>query len=210
VTRADRAIRYTTIGAVSVVALVAAFVSYRHALQVVRANGESGLLALAYPLTIDGLIYCASMVLLNAARQGVRGHWLAYAALGLGIAATLAANLAAGLSFGPVGTLVASWPAPALVISYELLMIVIRSSVRAARPVLVPAPASGPAAPAPDTGVPGPPAGLNGHGHAAAERYSAELARGEMPGVRRIRREMHVGQPRAQEVRDYLAGLART
>ena len=28
--------------------LVAAFVSYRHALQVVRAHGESGVLALAY------------------------------------------------------------------------------------------------------------------------------------------------------------------
>ena len=71
-TRADRAIRYSTIAAVSVVALVAAFVSYWHALQVVRAHGESGALALAYPLTIDGLIYCASMVLLNAARQGTR------------------------------------------------------------------------------------------------------------------------------------------
>lgn len=81
----DRAIRYSTSGAVSVVALVAAFVSYRHALQVVRAHGETGALALAYPLTIDGLIYCASMVLLNAARQGVRPHWLAYGALGLGI-----------------------------------------------------------------------------------------------------------------------------
>jgi hypothetical protein len=42
-------------------------------------------LALAYPLTIDGLIYAASMVLLNAARQGTRAHWLAYGALGLGI-----------------------------------------------------------------------------------------------------------------------------
>jgi hypothetical protein len=123
-TGADRAIRYSTIGAVSVVALVAAFVSYRHALQVVRAHGETGPLALAYPVTVDGLIYAASMVLLNAARQGIRPHWLAYVALGLGIAATLAANVAAGLSYGPVGALVASWPAPALVISYELLMIV--------------------------------------------------------------------------------------
>ena len=69
---ADRAIRYSTIGAVSVVALVAAFVSYWHALQVVRAHGESGALALVYPVTVDGLIYCASMVLLNAARQGIR------------------------------------------------------------------------------------------------------------------------------------------
>ena len=195
-TGADRAIRYSAIGAVSVVALVAAFVSYRHALQVVRAHGETGLLALAYPVTVDGLIYCASMVLLNAARQGVRPHWLAYVALGLGIAATLAANVAAGLSYGPVGALVASWPAPALVISYELLMIVLRTSVRAAA-----------TAPVADTAIPEPPAELNGHAHAAAERYAAELARGEVPGVRRIRRDLKVGQPRAQQVREYLAAL---
>jgi hypothetical protein len=49
---------------------VAAFVSYRHALHVVRVHGESGALALAYPLTIDGMIYASSMVLLNAARRG--------------------------------------------------------------------------------------------------------------------------------------------
>lgn len=102
------------------------------ALQVVRAHGESGTLALAYPLTIDGLIYAASMVLLNAARLGTRAHWLAYGALSLGIAATLAANVAAGLAYGAVGALVAAWPVPALVISYELLMIVIRSSARTA------------------------------------------------------------------------------
>ena len=46
------------------------------------------------------------MVALNAARQGVRAHWLAYGALSLGIAATPAANVAAGLSCGPVGALV--------------------------------------------------------------------------------------------------------
>ena len=163
----------------------------------VRAHGESGPLALAYPVTVDGLIYAASMVLLNAARQGIRAHWLAYVALGLGIAATLAANVAAGLSYGPVGALVASWPAPALVISYELLMIVLRTSVRAAA-----------TAPAADTAVPEPPAELNGHAHAAAERYAADLARAQVPGVRRIRRDLKVGQPRAQQVRAYLAALA--
>ena len=136
-TGTDKAIRYSTIGAVSVVALVAAFVSYRHALTVVRAHGESGALALAYPLTIDGMIYASSMVLLNAARRGLDRPWLAYAALGMGIAATLAANVAAGLAYGPVGALVAAWPAPALVISYELLMLVIRSSVQPdSQPVL--------------------------------------------------------------------------
>ena len=103
------------------------------------------------------------MVLLNAARQGARPHWLAYGALGLGIAATLAANVAAGLSYGPIGALVASWPAPALVISYELLMIVLRA--RCAPPTA--------AIPA----VPEPPAELNGHGHAAAERHGPRWRR---------------------------------
>ena len=64
------------------------------------------------------------------------------------------------------------------------------------------------AAPAPgEPGtVPAPPAGLNGHGREAAERFAEELARGEVPGVRRIRRALKVGQPRAQQVREYLAG----
>jgi hypothetical protein len=157
-----------------------------------------GPLALAYPVTVDGLIHAASMVLLNAARQGIRPHGLAYVAFGLGIAATLAANVAAGLSCGPIGALVASWPAPALVVSYELLMIMLRTSVRAAA-----------TAPAPDTAVLAPPAELNGQAQAAAERYAADLARGEIPGVRRIRRDLTVGQPRAQQVRAYLVALAR-
>lgn len=59
-----------------------------------------------------------------------------------------------------------------------------------------------------DTPIPEPPAGLNGHGHASAELFAAELSRGEVPGIRRIRKVMHLGQPRAQRVREYLAALA--
>ena len=129
-TGADKAIRYSTIAAVAIVALVAAFVSYRHALQVVRVHGEGwpGPVAQLYPLTIDGLIYAASMVLLDAARRRAAPPVLAYAALGLGIAATLAANVAAGLVYGPAAAVIAAWPAPALVISYELLMFLVRTS----------------------------------------------------------------------------------
>jgi hypothetical protein len=63
------------------------------------------------------------------------------------------------------------------------------------------------AAPAPvEPGtIPAPPAGLNGYGREVAELFADDLARGEVPGVRRIRREMHLGQPRAQEVREYLS-----
>jgi hypothetical protein len=193
----DKAIRWSTIAAVSLVALVAGFVSYRHALQVVTAHGENGLIAKAYPLTIDGLIYAASMVLLNAARRGLNRPPLAYVALALGIAATLAANIAAGVAYGLIGAIVAAWPAPALVISYELLMIVVRSSVVSAVPGV---------SELSDTKRPALPEG----GEEAAERFADDLARGEVPGVRRIRRELRVGQPKAQQVRAYLADIVRS
>ena len=45
--------------------------------------------------------------------------------LGLGIAATLAANVTRGLGHGLIGAAVAAWPAVAVVGSYELLMLVI-------------------------------------------------------------------------------------
>jgi hypothetical protein len=51
-------------------------------------------------------------------------RWL----LGLGIAATLTANMAQGWSHGPVGAVVAAWPAVSLVGSCELLVWLIRMS----------------------------------------------------------------------------------
>ena len=48
--------------------------------------------------------------------------------LGLGIAATLAANIAHGLGHGRAGAAVASRPAVALAGSYELLMVIIRNA----------------------------------------------------------------------------------
>ncbi len=151
-TGADRAIRYSTIAAVSIVAIIAAVISYQHATAVIRAHGESGVIARIYAGTIDGLIYAASMALLDAARRQLPAPVLARWLLGVGIAATLAANIAAGLAYGPVGALVAAWPAGALVGSYELLMVIIRQS---ASSVPVPGvPEAGNGAPAqPDRGA---------------------------------------------------------
>src|SRR5215472_12344356 len=100
------------------------------------------------------------------------------------------------LAWGVLGVALSAWPGAAFVGSVELLMGMVRRTRSAA--------------PAPDTSVPGPPAALNGHGEAAAELFAGDLAEGRVPGVRRIRREMHLGQPRAQQVREYLAGLAGT
>ena len=124
----DHAIRLSTAVAVLAVAGIAAYVSYWHAYAVVRAYGGSGITARLEPATIDGLVYASSMVILYAARHRVSVPALARWLLGLGIAATLTANMAQGWSHGPVGAVVASWPAASLVGSYELLVWLIRTS----------------------------------------------------------------------------------
>jgi len=193
VSAAERAIRWSTIAAVAAVAAVAGWVSYEHALAVVRAHGEGGAVAQVYPVTVDGLIYSASMVLLDAARRGARAPGLARWLLAAGIGATLAANVAAGLHFGPVGAVVAAWPALALVGSYETLMVIIRAGAAPAVP-----------------GVPDPYPGLNGHRQAAAGMFAADLQAGRLPGIRAIRSGLHVGQDKAAQVQEYLRTLIRT
>ena len=189
-TAADRGIRWTTAVAVIGVAAVAAVASYEHAYGLVRAHGEAGWTARLVPLTVDGLIYASSMVMLDGARRKVPVPALARWLLGLGIAATLAANVAHGLGHGLTGAAVAAWPAVGLVGSYELLMMVIRSS-------------QVPPGAAPGTGLDADPLQER-----AAELVAGQLAADRVPSVRAIRAQLHVGQPRAQRVRDYLAGLA--
>jgi hypothetical protein len=126
-TAADRVIRWTTAGAAVGVAAIAAVASYEHAYALVRAHGEAGWTGRLVPLTVDGLIYASSMVMLDSARRKVPVPPLARWLLGLGITATLAANVAHGLGHGPSGAVVAAWPAVALAGSHELLMVIIRS-----------------------------------------------------------------------------------
>ena len=127
-TGVDRAIRVSTAVAVLAVAGVAAYVSYWHAYAVVCAHGESGITARLEPATIDGLVYASSMVNLYAARHRLPVPSLARWLLALGIIATLAANMAQGWSHGPVGAVIAAWPAVSLVGSYELLVWIIRTA----------------------------------------------------------------------------------
>lgn len=115
------------------VAGVAAYESYWHAYAVIWAHGETGITARLEPATIDGLVYASSMVVLYAARHRVPVPSLARWLLGLGIAATLTANMAQGWSHGPVGAVVAAWPAVSLVGSYELLVWLIRPSATVER-----------------------------------------------------------------------------
>jgi hypothetical protein len=194
VTGTDRVIRWSTAGAVVGVAAVAAVASYEHAYALVRAHGEVSWTACLVPLTVDGLIYASSMVMLDSARRKVPIPALARWSLGLGIAASLAANIAHGLGHGLAGAAVAAWRAVALVGSYELLMTVIRN-------------AQAPATSANGAGLPGAPSDLDPLQVRAVRVFADELAACRVPSVRAIRAQLHVGQPRAQRVRAHLSTL---
>src|SRR5579863_6656285 len=112
------------------VAGVAAIISYQHAYELVTSHGETGVTAHLLPFTVDGLIWAASMVVLDASRRNHPVPLLAKWSLAVGIVATIGANLAHGLNHGPIGALVSAWPALALVGSFELLMLLVRTRQR--------------------------------------------------------------------------------
>ena len=189
----DRLIRIAAAGVVAAVAAFAAVVSYSHIYDLGRGHGGSVLAARLLPLSVDGLILAMSLVMLHEARNARPAPVLARCMLALGVAATLAANVAYGAAYGAVGAVIWAWPAVAFVGAVEVDLLLVRSA----------------------RGTPVPAALANGHaapegGSEAAGRFAADLAAGTVPSVRAIRREMHLGQPRAQEVRAYLAAITRT
>jgi Protein of unknown function (DUF2637) len=117
---APRSVRRVTTAAVLAVALVAALASYEHMRALAALAGESWRSWLL-PVSVDGLAVAASMTMLVRRRAGERAGPLAWAALLLGLGASLAANVAAAEPTVQ-GRLVAAWPPVALLLSYELLM----------------------------------------------------------------------------------------
>jgi hypothetical protein len=161
------------------VAAVAAVVSYEHAYSLIRAHGETGWTAHLIQVTVDGLIWASSMFMLDSARSGVRVSALARWLLGLGIAATLAANVAHGLGHGLIGSAIAAIRARA---AWTV------SGAREAEPV---------------PGLEADPFQVR-----AAEEFADQVAAGTVPSIRAIRARLHVCQPRAQHVRAHLCALA--
>jgi hypothetical protein len=184
---ADRLIRAATALVVTAVAAFAAVVSYSHIYDLGRAHGQSGAAARLLPLSVDGLILAASLVLLDAARRQAKAP-LAQAMLWLGIGATLAANALYGLHWGTLGVLVSAWPAVAFIGSAEMLFWMVRSR---AVPGMV----------TPEAPVPAPvPAG-----DPLLEMFRPELEAGSLPGIRKIKQRARCGSPRAVSIRSYLA-----
>jgi hypothetical protein len=107
---------------VCAVAAFAAVVSYSHIYGLGRAHGQDGTAARLLPLSVDGLILAASLVLLHEARNGRDAPGLARFMLWLGIGATVGANIAFGAGYGLLGALISAWPAVAFIGSVEIAM----------------------------------------------------------------------------------------
>src|SRR3984957_17096925 len=119
--RAGVWIRRTTIGCVTLLALIAGTVSYLHMHSLVALHGQPGWVAALTPLSVDGMIVAASTTLLAESRSGGRGGILPWALLVVGSVASLAANVAVAEPTA-VGRVIAAWPSFALIGSYGLLM----------------------------------------------------------------------------------------
>jgi Protein of unknown function (DUF2637) len=191
----DRLIRVTTALAVATVAAVAAVISYRHAYELARTHGETGLTARLLPFTVDGLILAASMLILDASRRRQPVPPLARWCLGVGIAATVGANLARGLGHGPIGALVSAWPALALAGSFELLMTLIRTGTQATGTASHPV-AVNPAVPAMEHDAPPVPADVPAVAQTVQAWYNAGRSQ------RAIARELNIDRRKVKRIID--------
>ena len=121
------------------------------------------------------------------------GSWLGWIGVALGVGGTVYANVMSGLPRGPLAATVAAWPALAFTVASFMLERWLKAQVSAA-----------------PEAVPDVPAGLNGHAHAAAELFAADIDAGQVPGIRAIRSGLHVGQDKASQVQAYLRSLTST
>lgn len=207
--------------AVLVVAVVAAVVSFGHIEGVALAYGQTLLAARLLPVSVDGTIVAASMVLLDAARRGVPAPALGRVMLGLGVTATLGANAVSGEGHGLIGVAVAMLPAVFFIGSVEVLLGMIRvqavpvgvpetvpqaaqtvpEAIPQAAFVSTPATGSGTAEALPGNASQAPGA------HVPEQIFAAELAAGTVPGIRAIKRKCQVGQDSAKLIQQRLGVL---
>lgn len=183
----DRLIAWSATGSVIIVTAIAAVISYGHARELVQHYGTAGWTADALPLTIDGVVATCSLILVDCARHDRNAPWQAWLLLITGACATIAVNVAAGLSHGIVGAAIAGWPALVACGCFDLLLRHRRHRSPATQPAQT-APAT-----APDPVI-----------DRARELYGPGLAHGRVPAIRAIKRDLHVGTPRATAIRDAL------
>ncbi|MFB9688643.1 DUF2637 domain-containing protein [Amycolatopsis plumensis] len=100
------------------VALGAAFASYRHGLRFALRFGADETTAWIWPLIVDGLLTIATVELW---KSGSGSRWQAWLAFVFGISLSLCANIASAAELSAFGIMVAACPPLALLLAVELL-----------------------------------------------------------------------------------------
>jgi hypothetical protein len=127
-------VRRRAVTVTAAIGIAAAIMSYRHALQVVRASGTGGGWAYLPPLLPDGLIYLSALALYEAATAKVpRPRW-AVAGLMLGCLITLVMNVAAGWPDHRGSALVNALAPVTMWVALEILMGILRRDRAASFP----------------------------------------------------------------------------
>jgi len=112
-----RVARNLSTGAVT---MIAAWSSWSHMVHVALRFGERPEVAYVLPISVDGMLVVASTAMVEDKRAGRNVRWSARVAFGAGVAASVAANIAAAHPT-PGARIVAAWPALAMLLVVEIL-----------------------------------------------------------------------------------------
>ncbi|RJQ86632.1 DUF2637 domain-containing protein [Amycolatopsis panacis] len=120
--RRDRAL-WVQCACTALVALGAAYASYRHGREFALRFGADEATAAIWPLIVDGILTTATVELWKTTGHGSRagGRWAAWLSFVFGIVLSLCANVAAAPELSVFAVAVAACPPLALLLAVELL-----------------------------------------------------------------------------------------
>ncbi|WP_116042937.1 DUF2637 domain-containing protein [Amycolatopsis palatopharyngis] len=121
--RRDRAL-WVQCACTALVALGAAYASYRHGREFAMRFGADEATAAIWPLIVDGILTTATVELwktTNPGRSAGGGRWAAWLAFVFGVCLSLCANVAAAPELSVFAVAVAACPPLALLLAVELL-----------------------------------------------------------------------------------------
>jgi len=105
----------------ALVALGAAYASYRHGREFALRFGADEATAAIWPLIVDGLLTTATVELWKTGHSRAGGRWAAWLSFVFGICLSLCANVAAAPELSVFAVAIAAYPPLALLLAVELL-----------------------------------------------------------------------------------------
>ena len=191
-----RAALVTIAALVAAASLVSFAESHRGLYLWARHHGLSGAWAVIWPLQVDVFIAVGELALFVALADAwaTRSRVAAWAVTLCGLAVSVAGNVGHVAGHSLADHITAAVPPLAAAAALAVGLGVLKRVVGAHQLY----------------GSTSVHAGLNGQAHEAAELFAADLAEGNVPGIRAIRSGLHIGQDKAQQVQAYLRTVTRT